>query len=152
MPFITLSQGKRALVDSDDHKKLSSRKWWLGPRGRYAVSQDGRRTIYMHQEIMPTEKGMYVDHINGNNLDNRKQNLRICEHRMNRANSSLSKNNTTGYKGVHFDSRYGTWSARIGVNNKKIHLGTFDNPKSAAIAYNNAARKYWGDFANLNSV
>lgn len=152
MREVPLTQGKSALVDDQDYPAVSKHKWWLGPRGRYACRQVGRRTIYMHCDILDKPDGMEIDHINNDTLDNRRENLRICDHKTNRANSKLSSNNTSGYKGVVYSKRYGNWSAKLKINGKAVHLGTFDSPESAAKAYDNYALKVWGEYANPNGV
>ncbi len=96
--------------------------------------------------------GKQVDHINGNPLDNRRENLRICENAENNRNKGLTKASTSGYKGVSLYKRSGTWRAYIVTNYKQKHLGTFDNPIDAAKAYNVAAIKFHGEFARLNDI
>ena len=97
---------------------------------------------------MSPPDNMEVDHINGDKLDNRKENLRVCTHRENGKNQKISINNTSGYKGVFANHK--NWQAVIGVDGKPIYLGTYPSPEKAAEAYDVAAKKYHGDFANLN--
>lgn len=92
-----------------------------------------------------------IDHINGDRLDNRKENLRFCTRVQNEMNKPTSRLSSSGYKGV-YRSRSGAWLARIQLKKKKIHLGTFDNKVDAARAYNEKAKELYGDFAWLNSV
>ena len=89
---------------------------------------------------------------NGNGLDNRKANLRICSNSQNQANRGVGKNNTSGFKGVWFDNRVLRWRAAIQVLKKRIQLGKFDLKEDAARAYNKAATKYFGEFALLNRI
>lgn len=107
----------------------------------------------MHRFILGiTDPKIQVDHINGDSLDNRKINLRLCSNSENSRNRGANKNNTSGYKGVRFRKEYGTYFATITVNRKEIYLGSFKTGKEAATAYNEAAIKYHDKFANLNEV
>lgn len=106
----------------------------------------------MHREIMQTPMELQTDHINGNKLDNRKENLRICTCSENQHNKKIYKNNLSGYKGVYFDKANNCWRALIRINGKKIYLGTFYASKDAAKAYDIAAKKYFGEFAVFNFV
>jgi hypothetical protein len=100
---------------------------------------------------MNTPEGMFVDHINHNGLDNRKANLRFATRAENNRNvRCLKKNKSSRYRGVYHDKKYKKWRAHISVNNKKRHLGYFKDEKEAARAYDNAARKYYKEFAILN--
>ena len=98
------------------------------------------------------KKGFVTDHINGDGLDNRRGNLRICTQVENRSNSTRNKNNTSGYKGVMWRKKARKWVVKICVNYRLIHLGYFDDIKEAAKAYNDAAIKYHKKFARLNVI
>lgn len=97
-----------------------------------------------------------IDHINGDGLDNRKQNLRICTKSENACNRGIDRDNTSGYKGVCYISnktkRVKRWIAQIAINKKHICIGYFHTKEEAAIAYNEAATKYHGEFAKLNII
>ena len=93
--------------------------------------------------------GMQVDHINGDRLDNRRENLRIVTNWQNQMNRGMTINNSSGYKGVRL-RRSGKWEAQIRVNKKAIFLGRFYDKLDAAHAYDDAAKKYFGEFARLN--
>jgi hypothetical protein len=88
-----------------------------------------------------------VDHINGVKYDNRASNLRLATGSQNRANSSKNKNNKSGYKGVYFQKNHNKWYAVIKINYKKIHIGYFDSPELAHIAYCKRAVELFGEFA-----
>lgn len=155
MKEIPLTQGKVAIVDDEDYEALTKWKWCYhkNPRNNsgYAVgnsrNQDGKRiTIRMHRVILDTPPGYETDHVNGNGLDNRKDNLRVATHSQNKWNTDKPADNTSGYKGVSWDKRKEKWQAQVRFNNKYIHLGRFKKKLEAAIAYNKAAIKYHGEF------
>lgn len=92
-----------------------------------------------------------VDHINGNGLDNRRENLRIATRAQNLANAG-SRTGTSIYKGVSFCRKTGRWKVQICIDGKNYNLGRFDTPEEAAVVYNEAAVKAWGEFATTNAV
>lgn len=152
MRKILLTQGKVALVDDGDFKYLNQFKWCLSHRGNngYAVRQKNRKKVLMQYVILPKREGLQLDHINGNRVDNRKVNLRYCTKKQNSRNMLPRRK----YKGVylkkdrlHTKKKYET---QIRFNYKGIHVGYFESEKDAALAYDNAARKYFGEFARLN--
>lgn len=139
--------GKFAIVDDDDFDRVNKFKWYLS--GKYPAKSLGvrpnRTKIYLHTFIMNTPKGMVTDHINGDELDARKSNLRICTVSQNTMNSKKSKNTSSKYKGV---CRINPWRAYIG---RRI-LGHFSSEIEAAKAYNEAAIKEYGEYAKLNII
>jgi hypothetical protein len=155
---IKLTQGKYTIVDADVYEWASNFKWHAAnwKNGFYATRApkmvNGYRgsKIALHREIMKAVPGQMVDHINGDTLDNRRVNLRICDNTQNQRNSRLGKNNTSGYKGAGWHKIHKKWVGRIKVNNKLIHLGYFNTVIEAAKAYDEAAIKYFGEFANIN--
>lgn len=148
MRKIELTKDKYALVDDEDFEYLSRFKWYFGGR-RYAV-----RTInhsqkqYMHRLIMNAPKGMEIDHINGNELDNRKDNLRIVTIRQNQLNAKNHKDSISGYKGVYLRRKDNKWVVYI----EKKFMGAFLDKAEAALTYNNSARKLYGEYARLNQL
>lgn len=106
---------------------------------------------YLHRLITKAPKGLFVDHINGDKLDNRKKNLRICTSAQSACNTKTSSNSKSGFKGV-WKLPYGRWCAQITKNREKIHVGVFDTPEEAALAYNKKAKELHGEFAWLNKV
>lgn len=151
MKLIPLTQGKSTVVDDDDYELLSLRKWHYLKIG-YAARRTEEQYIYMHREIMSAPTGMEVDHINGDGLDNRRSNLRVCTHAENMRNRKLAKDNTSGYIGVTWNKERSKWQSQIGVSGKNINIGCFPAIEDAARAYNEAAKKYFGEFARLNEL
>jgi hypothetical protein len=149
MKTIELTQGKYAMVSDADYDYLNQWKWFaVYCDGWYAARKEGTHTIYMHRQIMSAPRRMQVDHKNGDGLDNRRVNLRVCVIAENQRNSRRRRDNRTGYKGV---SPYrGKYRAQIQVNGKNIYLGCFPTPERAAIAYDLAAETHYGMFARLN--
>jgi len=138
------SSGRFVIIDDEDLKLASVMTWNYHPQG-YAV-HNGKR---LHRLIMNAPDGVDVDHINGNKLDNRKSNLRLCNKTQNNRNSR-PKAGTSKYKGVHLFAN--KWRASITANRVVLQLGTFCDEDKAALAYNAAARHFFGEFAWLNQV
>lgn len=156
MKEIGLTRGVFAVVDDEDYEELSKYSWQARIQtytGLFRAKRSGRpKEVDMARQIMNCPDGMEVDHINGDLLDNRRCNLRICTHRENMCNRGIQRNNTSGYRGVSFNKTWKKYSAQIFLNRKKIHLGAFKDPKLAAIAYNEAAKIRYGEFAKLNDI
>lgn len=160
MKKILLTKGYSTIVDYEDYEWLSQWSWYFHPEGRAVRSEyleGGRKspkykTIYMHREILKAPKGFMVDHIDCNPLNNQKFNLRLTLPEGNSRNRGLGVNNTSGYKGVHYRIDLNKWCSRISYQKKKIFLGYFYTPLEAAIAYNNAAKLYHGEFCKLNEI
>ena len=151
---IPLSQGKSAFVDDEDYDRLSAYQWFLSGTG-YAVGfvpgGNGKfRLEYMHRFIMQAAEGQLVDHINGDLLDNRQTNLRFATPRQNLQNKRLSSLSLTGLKGVGYHRDRRKYHARIQLQGIRYHLGFFDNPETAALAYDFAARRLFAEFAVCN--
>jgi hypothetical protein len=104
----------------------------------------------MHRLITGAPAGVEVDHRNGNGLDNRRSNLRLATTSQNQGNQRLSRANTSGFKGVHWDKHRAKWKASIAGDNNDKHLGHFTDPSEAAHAYDSAARLRFGRFASVN--
>jgi len=148
MKSIPLTKGMTALVDDADFDKVNKYKWYVNQHC-YAIRVEKGRIIHMHRFIAGNQPGKVVDHINGNTVDNRRENLRICTNKENLRNQKIHTNNTTGYKGVsRFDAKH--YQVKIRVNGKLLHIGLFKDLTEAARAYDEAAKKYHGKFARLN--
>lgn len=151
MKIIKLTQNKFTVVDDTDYKRLNQHKWYFtkGYAGRKIATISGKRVnSYMHWEVVgKPEKGFEIDHINGDTLDNRKENLRLATHAQNKHNRGKLKNNTSGIKGICWHKDRRKWHARIGIDGKRIHLGLFPTKELASQAYKDAAKKYHKQFA-----
>lgn len=149
---IPLIGGGEMLVDADDAAVLSRSTWKRRARAcdrtSYAHQAGKRGGAPVHRIIMDAQPGETVDHINGDGLDNRRANLRLCSTKENTRNRRLHLNNSSGYKGVSQDAR--RLRAYIVVDGKYVALGSFSNPVSAARAYDAAALRHFGEFAKLN--
>jgi len=148
---IIFRNGMECIFDADDFDRLKTYRWrYVSNReGGYAGAEiygETTKRIFMHRFIVNCPDGYVVDHINGNRLDNRKSNLRIVTRRQNGKNRGINSNNTSGYKGVTFDSRSNKYRASIMSDYKIIHLGTFQTAEEAAEAYAEASRKYHGEY------
>lgn len=146
---IELTRGKYALVDDDDFDALNQYLWFFYPQG-YAARQDKRNgdkriLIHMHRVVMNAPDNMQVDHINGDTLDNRKSNLRLCTHAENVINRP-GRPGSSKFKGVTLDKRRGRWYAR----HAGTHIGSFTDEVDAALAYDEYVKNKFGDFAWLN--
>ena len=160
---IPLTQGKFALVDDVDYDWLNQWKWYYvsdrhtgyAVRSQWDKATKSRTRVQMALAIMhrlssqcPEE--VLVDHANGDGLDNRRHNLRICTRSQNAANKRKSPGCSSIYKGVHWHKRNHKWYAHIKFHGKDHHLGSFDNEQDAATAYDIAAPEAFGEFAQLN--
>lgn len=143
--MIELTQGYRAIVDADDYDELAKYKWHYAHG--YAVRTASPKEIRMHRVVINAPEGKEVDHINRNRLDNRKTNLRLATRSQNQANRALLRNNTSGYKGVNYIRATGKWAARIKVNGRVTHLGTFINKEDAYEAFKKKALAIHKEYA-----
>lgn len=144
--IIPIHGGYSALVDMDDYSLLSARRWYLSPQG-YAVCNAKPKQQLMHRVVTRAQKGVHVDHINGNKLDNRKCNLRFASQSQNLCNRSAAARNTSGFKGVSVHRCTGKWQARIQFQGKAKFLGCFVSASEAHAAYCVAAKDMHGAFA-----
>ena len=157
--------GKFALVDDEDYDYLMQWKWqgkkWKNDNTIYAartvhkskkfnITKDSWTSI--HRTVMKCTPfdGVIIDHKDGNGLNNQKNNLRFCTQTQNQRNRKCKKQKSSLYKGVSYRSDNDQWRAYICVDTKTINLGQFKKQEDAAMAYDLAAKKYFGEFANLN--
>ena len=154
---IPLTQGKFALIDAEDFDRVSNLTWHLLDQKKptqYAITNmviGGKMTtVRMHRFIMKALPGVEYDHRDGDGLNNRKFNLRKCTSSENSMNSRPRHGSTSKYKGVCRNNQKNKWRSTIKVNGKYIHLGNFKDELAAALAYDAAALKYFGEFARPN--
>lgn len=182
MKLIPLSKnGKHAgkyfaQVDDEDYEYLNqwnyyvvkSKSGFYAARGLWDNSIKNNRNVPMQNDILHVEKGLIVDHIDRNGLNNTRANLRACTKQQNNQNRSKVKKATSSkYIGAVFVDKkkthitasntkivysYKRWACRIKLNGKTIYIGDFKTEIEAAIAYNKKAKELFGEFANLNVI
>ncbi len=149
------NSNKFAIVDDEDFERLSHFIWKASARSNniQRAKREGSKIkmFSLASEIME-KHGQMFDHKDRNPFNNQKDNLRECNYQGNSSNSTKQKNTSSQYKGVHRNRRCCKWQASIRVDYSLIHLGLFDLEVDAAKAYNIAALKHFGEFANLNSI
>ena len=156
--------GKFAIFDDFDYDLLMQFKWSLSKKGYVQASVPAKlmgkynvKGIQMQRLLLWDESttGLFVDHINGDKLDNRRENLRLVtmsQSNMNRRNINFKRRQSvlSKYKGVWWDRN--KWRAAITFAGKKIYLGRFNDEREAALAYNKAASFYHGEYACINAI
>jgi len=155
MKTIKLTKGYEVIVDDEDFEYLSKFKWhvWVKKNGKpYAYA-----TIPIHRMIFKESVkylgNEHIDHKNGDGLDNRKNNLRLCDSGKNMMNRSVNSNKKSSkFKGVYLNgkSKINPFYSMISFRKKNYRLGQFKTEKEAAIAYDKKAIELCGDFARLN--
>jgi len=158
MKTIPLTQSKVALVDDEDFEGLSLHKWYaVKERDTFyavrTVKRNGRNTmIRMHREVLYLLKGdgIIVDHRDMDGLNNQKENIRKADKTINNLNKRLQKNNSSGFRGVSWHKGNKEWGAHIRVNGKLESLGFYNEVSDAALAYNEASRRHFGEDAFIN--
>lgn len=157
---IYLPHEKVALVDWNDLPKVLPFTWFTlhGGTRWYAVtsittSPYKTKILLMHRIISEPPNNLDTDHINGNGLDNRRCNLRFATRSQNSANQRKREKKTISrFKGIRLIRRTNHWCGQICIEGRRMHLGVFDKEEEAALAYNKAAVKYFGEFARLNEI
>ena len=154
---IPLTKGYMTTVDDDDYEELSSFSWCMTSTGyakRYVGGGRKHQTFaYMHRQIMGVQGNIQVDHINGNRLDNRRENLRLCAPKDNSRNRKGwdASRKTSRFKGVYWSKDQNGCVSAITVDRNFIQLGCFDDELVAARIYDDACVKHFGKFAKVNT-
>lgn len=152
--WIPLTQKRWCLVDKDDYELLVEHEWFYTGSG-YACRNiwhynlQSSRAIFLHRVVMGEPKGMQIDHRDGNRLDCRKQNLRICNPSQNAFNKAIRSDNRSGYKGVGRHSQNDCWTASICANGVRRRKSGFKDPKEAHALYCKWAKELFGEFARI---
>lgn len=147
--FCTHPNGKTFKVDARFREFIERYSWSISPINYVSFVKSKGNRVYLHREITGVSVDLFIDHINGDTLDNRLENLRVCTHRENMFNRVADSGDkvTSKYKGVSKNPS-GTFTVRI----RNERLGTYANEEVAANVYNHHAKKKFGDFAYLNDV
>lgn len=150
---LSLTNGHEVILDSEDFDTFGRFKWsGLCKDGRVyarrsAPGLGGKQiTVLLHRAIMGNPPGVFVDHINGNTLDNRRENLRVASRGQNRVNSKLNKDNASGYTGVMWHRRDKRWIARVTCEGVKHEKGGFSTAEEAASWRQMKAHELHGQF------
>lgn len=152
--FVSLTRGYEAVIDAGDIPIISGFKWHAAvcPGGVYARRCAGRdasgrqKFELMHRLLAGAPQEKFVDHANGNGLDNRKHNIRVASRAENNRNAKIRVDNTSGHKGTSFHRRIGKWQAYINCDGKRLSLGYFNEENEAADAYRAASFIFHGEF------
>lgn len=153
--FVPLTRGYEAIIDAADVPLIQGRNWMALRRGRniYAgrsVWANGTNECeLMHRTIYGARPDAFVDHQDGDGLNNRRKNLRSATRSQNAMNAEGHIDSTSGVKGVHWSKRHGRWKSEICANGKRKHIGLFDTVEDAAAAYAQAASDLHGEFARF---
>lgn len=162
MKTIEATLGFSALVDDEDYERLSQYRWYAHNCGgkrftpskrpaRRTTAAEGRKVLFLVHHIIRPEKGLVVDHINGDPWDNRRANLRVCTNSENLKNRAKHGGNTSNpFKGVFPNSSNKRFRAIIGCEGTIYPLGWYDSADEAAVVYDSAALALHGEFARLN--
>lgn len=164
---VLLTQGFSTVVDDADYARVAAFNWYAARTGGkvYATRKVGghrrQKTVLLHRWLLDAPLGVEVDHADGDPLNNQRSNLRFAtrsQQTMNSCRPQRRGGQLSPYKGVYFErnaakcARGRQWRARIKVAGVRKSLGLFATPEEAAHAYNEAALKYYGEFARLNEV
>lgn len=154
--FYTDLKHGRIFISKESLSKVENFKWFTkkSKNGSFYVYShaSGNKKFIIHRLIMNVDdQNILVDHVNGDTLDNRIENLRLATKLQNNVNSKKRKNSKTLYKGVTIrpSGRFGCY---INNKGKSVCLGTFDTQEEAGLAYNKMAKKLFGEFAKLNEI
>lgn len=142
------NQNAVTYIDENDYEKISKYSWWLS--NNYIHGSVNNKKVRLSRFILNYTGNDVVDHINGNTLDNRKQNLRIITRKQNSMNKKSRVNSTSKYLGISYYKRINKWVSEIRIDGKKICIGQFINEIDAAKARDKVAFEHFGEYARLN--
>lgn len=150
--------GKHVAIISDEDAVLAESSWNVryGSSKLYAEHRTSEGLEPLHHAVLkrvfgePVPKGFDVDHIDGDGLNNTRENLRIATRKQNSVNRGPNKNNTSGYKGVFFQKGLGKWTSKIMIDGKSRHLGVFETREEAYKAFCEYEQTLYGDYSHKN--
>jgi hypothetical protein len=148
--WTNLTRGYVTFVSVEDVALLRQRAWTAAENKRKTLIYVRSTYTKLHREIVGAPPGIPVDHENGNGLDNRRPNIRICTTQQNSRNTPKHRDGSSNFKGVCWLNAIQKWKAEICVNYKRMWLGHFDDEVEAATVYDKAALKHFGPYARLN--
>jgi hypothetical protein len=155
--LLDVAHGRTALLDAADVPLIEGRLWRTrkGKHTFYVETRDAQlggrvSTALLHRVLMTPPAGMVVDHINGDGLDNRRQNLRVVSVAQNNLNSRVRRDSVSGVKGAFYRSRTGRYYSRIKVAGRYVGLGSFLTAEEAADAYAKASALHHGEFGRTH--
>lgn len=151
---IPLTKGYKAIVDLADYEWCATHRWHarVDRNNVYALRSLNPGKVLMHRVILNAPSDTLVDHINHNGLDNRRINLRLCTNRQNQFNKKKTLGKSSQYKGVYWNALNDRWVARLILEGNIMYLGNYCEERDAAMAYDAAANRYFGEFAKLNLI
>lgn len=161
MKTVLLPNGMMLIVDDADFAAISKFKWHTSPSmhtmyaKRHAKDQTGKRIrVYIHRQLLEAKPGFYVDHIDGNGLNNQRSNLRLCTPSENSQHIMIKPSHGfhSKYIGVSYSIRMKKWSARATVRRKTTNIGWLDTESEAAAARDEFVKVAYGQFAHLNKA
>jgi len=153
--YVPLTRGCEAIIDATDASKVAGLNWMARPSvyTSYAYRTDysgpKKRFIHMHRVIMGDQCDAEIDHIDGDGLNNRRDNLRVATGSQNNCNMRTRKDNTSGFKGVSWRKSCMKWRAYISLSGEQMHLGYYETPEDAHAAYTEASLNFHGSFGRV---
>jgi hypothetical protein len=157
MKEIQLTNGGVTLVDNEDFNELKKYKWFAHREKSttyvWRHLNGSRKMVKIHRQILNAmDSSIKIDHIDGNGLNNQRNNIRLCNDQQNSMNTKIRRDNSSGYKGVSYHAKNKKWRATINFNRRQISIGCYGNKEDAAVAYNQKAIELFGEFARPNVI
>ena len=147
------SNNEEFWFDIEDYDKIKDYCWCVGSKGSIITNDKNGNTILLHRLILNVDNlNIQIDHIKHKRYDNRKSQLRIVDNSKNQMNTKIRTDNTSGYKGVSWNKNLNKWYSYIDVDNKRVHIGFFDELNNAITARKEAEEKYHGEYSYDNSM